>query len=411
MRISRRAAAFCALAGALAYLNSQGGAGAAAFAVLCAGAAFAAAAFARRRAEKDAREKSAALGATERVARARGRQADERGARFSAVLEELDEGVVCVSPEGAVLAANKRAREMLSATGDITGRNYWEAIFSSQIRGLIEDALGGGGQQVIRREIADIYPSENFYEASAARIEGGEVVLVLADRAKLKSLADKNRALVTNMSHEIRTPLTSIVGAAEAIADMTDGADAETKKMARLLGRNARRLASLCDRVVRLTQTDERGAAEKERFDLAETARAAADAVSTAAEKRNIRLEVAADAGLVMEGDRTMVESALVNLIDNAVKYSAEGGEVRVSAAADGETAKVAVSDRGAGIQAGERGRIFDRFYRGSAAAGKDGSGLGLSIARQTAAVHGGDITVESEPGRGSVFTISFRSV
>ena len=408
MRISRRAGALCALAGALAYLNSEGGAGAAAVALLCAGAAGAAAVFSRRRAEKDAMKKSAALGAAEREARDRARRADERGALFSAVLEELGEGVVCVSPRGAVLAANKRAREMLSATADITGRNYWEAIFSSQIRGLIEESLGGG-RRVIRREIADIYPSENFYEAAAAKLPGGEVVLVLADTAKLKTLAEKNRALVTNMSHEIRTPLTSIVGAAEAIADMTEGADAQTKKMTRLLERNVRRLADLCDRVIRLTQTDGRGAELKEKFDLAEAVSAAAEAVSAAAEKKNIRLEVSAGAGLAVEGDRMMVESALVNLIDNAIKYSPEGGEVKVGAAADGGGAKVKVSDRGAGIPADERERIFDRFHRGSAAAGKEGSGLGLSIARQTAAVHGGDVTVESEPGRGSVFTISFR--
>lgn len=408
MRISRRAGALCALAGALAYLNSEGGAGAAAVAFLCAGAAVSAAALARRRAEKDALKKSAALGAAEREARDRARRAGERGALFSAVLEELGEGVVCVSPGGAVLAANKKARKMLSATADITGRNYWEAIFSSQIRALTEEALGGGSR-VIRREIADIYPSENFYEAAAARLPGGEVVLVLADTAKLKILADKNRALVTNMSHEIRTPLTSIAGAAEAIADMTEGADAETKKMTRLLERNVRRLADLCDRVIRLTQTDERGAELKEKFDLAEAVNAAAEAVGAAAEKKNIRLEVSAGSGLFVEGDRMMVESALVNLIDNAVKYSPEGGEVKAGAAADGGEAKVKVSDRGAGIPEGERERIFDRFQRGSAAAGKEGSGLGLSIARQTAAVHGGNVTVESEPGRGSVFTISFR--
>lgn len=422
--LPRRAGLLCLLAGAAAYFSPAGGAGAALFAALAAGAAFAATVIARRRAEKDAREKTAALGAAERTARDGKRRAEESGARFSAVIEELGEGVVCVSPEGTVIAANKRAREMLSVTGDITGRNYWEAVFSSQIRGLIEEALGKEGKEppdgeppdgdsdhkVIRREVADIYPSRNFYEATAARLRSGEVVLVLADTATLKALADKNRALVTNMSHEIRTPLTAIVGAAEAIAEMTGGADGETKKMAGLLERNARRLAGLCDRVVRLTQADERGTGEKERFFLADAVSAAVETVSGAAAKKNIRIETEAGGGVTVEGDRVMIESALVNLIDNAVKYSPQGGTVTVRAA-DGEGfAKATVSDRGAGITAEERERIFDRFHRGSAAAGTEGSGLGLSIARQTAGLHGGNITVESEPGRGSVFTISFRT-
>ena len=428
MRISWLEGGLAVAAGALAYAGSGGGGRAAVFALLAAGAAFGAAAVARRRARgiersvtefgraleggqarysppegERADEMATALNTAARAVAARIKEAEAQGGRFSAVMDEISEGVVCVSPEGTVTAANGSAREMLSA-GEIEGKNYWEAVLNPELRGIIGDALEGKGR--IRREVENIYPSENFYAACAVRLEGGEAALILADKTGIKHLTEANRALVTNMSHEIRTPLTSIMGAAEVIAGRTG--DGETAKMASLLVRNSRRLADLCARIIRLTETDERGAAETAPFDLAEAARAAAASVAEEAEKNGVRIEVEAERGLITDGDRLMVENALVNLIENAVKYSPGGGSVRVRADAAG----VAVSDEGAGVPDGEREKIFERFYRGSAARGKEGSGLGLSIARQTAAVHGGNITVESGPGgRGSVFAISFGSV
>ncbi len=441
MSASVKTALCCAAAGLLAYLNSSGGFRALVFALAATGAAFIAAAIARRETKKIERgvtgfaksllakrfpqykatgsEESGEMGKTlnsaARDLKSRLEAADEQSARFSAVLNEASEGVLCVSESGRITVANRSARAMLGATEGITGRNYWEVIFSVSMKKLIRDALESEGNSPLRREITNLYPSENSYMASAVppAKERDEVVAVLFDSTEFKKLETAQKDLVTNISHEIRTPLTSIIGAAETIADRT-GRDGETGKLALMIERNTRRLADLCSRIITLSELEEtgKGGEKFEPFNLEDAAEGAAHLMRTAAEMKNIEITVCESPELQMEGDRLMVENMLVNLIENAVKYSPEGGKIEVMPGRDGSgNITVAVKDRGEGIQPEDIGRIFERFYRASrarVAQRHGGNGLGLSIARQAAEIHGGRITVESEPGKGSVFTVIF---
>lgn len=430
MKISAKAAVFAGAAGALAYMKPEGGIEAFVFSCGAAAAAFGAAAVAHRRAgkvEKDVTSFASDLvsgkfshfmpderGTSGKMANALNtlarhiknsvRGGVDKNERLSALLDEVSEGILCVSAEGRVTAANKTARAMLATAGEIEGKNYWEVIFSSQMKRLIEDALGGG--ETMKREIANLYPSENFYMASVARLKNGDAALILFDRRELKDLETAQKDLITNMSHEIRTPLTSIVGAAETIA-VSAGENGETAKLARILERNTRRLADLCSRVIRLSEIEH--GAEREEFDIAKAVENAAVVMKAGADARGVEVAVAEADGLVMQGDRMMIENMFVNLIENAVKYSPEGGKVEIAAVRrdDGKIA-VSVKDCGAGIEKKETGRIFERFYRGAAARKEEGSGLGLSIALKTAEAHGGKIEVESEVGAGSVFVAVF---
>jgi signal transduction histidine kinase len=131
--------------------------------------------------------------------------------------------------------------------------------------------------------------------------------------------------------------------------------------------------------------------------------------LTPAAEKRSQRLEVNAPAGLGMRGDRTKLNQVLYNLIDNAMKYTQDGGTIRVSLERDGGNLIWRVRDNGVGIPKEDQEHIFDRFYRVDKARSREtgGTGLGLSIVRQMVTLHGGQISVESEPGRGSCFTVT----
>ncbi len=436
MRIFFLQASFCAIAGVISYFNSSGGRDA--FILSVAVAAIAGAAvkvssvsrgrkiardvtgFAKALISKQfpryvpavsegTEEMTKTLNLAAQTMKNRFETAERQKARLSAILNATSEGVLCVSPGGRITMANTAARAMLAADGDITGKNYWEAVFSSPMRQVIRDALESDAP--VRREIINLYPSKNFYMASAVppAKKNGELVLVLFDSTEFKKLETAQKDLITNISHEIRTPLTSIVGAAENICERTRGADSETVKLAAMLERNSKRLAELCSRVITLAELEERSD-DKSRFisfNLAEAAVNAAEIMRAEAERKNITVEVVQSPELPMKGDRLMIENMLVNLIENAVKHSPDGGRVEVSPGAKGgEVVKVSVRDRGEGIERKDIGRIFERFYRG--AQGGRGNGLGLSIARQTVEIHGGAINVESEPGKGSVFTVDF---
>ncbi|QMU55792.1 MAG: PAS domain-containing protein [Candidatus Mycalebacterium zealandia] len=433
MRIPAGAVFLCAVAGAVSYINSDSGGGAVVIAGITALAALGAAIAARRRGDAIERnvtefartllskqfarydplshggesEMAKALNTAAREFQKRVRAGDEQRARLSVFLNQIREGVLCVSAQGRVTAANKSAQTMLGASGEMVGRNYWEVILSPEIRGLIKDALESGDEP-LRREVANLYPAENFYVASAARGEGNdEVTLVLFDSTEMKKLEKAQRDFITNASHEIRTPLTSIMGAVERI---TGGADGETEKFAQILERNTGRLAKLCGRIISLSELEERRGGRESflPFNLNDAVMSAVDLMSAAAERKNIAIETEEEPDIVINGDRLIIENMFVNLIENAVKYSPGGSRVRVSVSGGAGGARVSVSDSGRGIERGEEGRIFERFYRGKSAIAEAGNGLGLSIAREAVEIHGGAITVESKPGSGSVFTVSF---
>jgi signal transduction histidine kinase len=129
--------------------------------------------------------------------------------------------------------------------------------------------------------------------------------------------------------------------------------------------------------------------------------------VRPAAERKGVQLEPAAAPALETEADADKLKQILINLVDNAVKYSPPASRVRVRCQAQREGMRIAVEDEGPGIAADEVPHVFERFYRGRGAGATAGSGLGLAIARNLARLHGGDITLQSQPGRGSVFTLS----
>jgi signal transduction histidine kinase len=210
------------------------------------------------------------------------------------------------------------------------------------------------------------------------------------------------------VSHELRTPLTSIIGYAKLLRDeRTSGPDAQ--EYAEVIQRNSQRLLRLVEDLLFLSETHTGTMGlELRSADLAQVAVTTVEEMRPEAERRNIGLSLRATVAPRAPVDIARIAQLLGNLISNAVKFTAPGGQVEVTVGAEGDQAVLAVADTGIGIPAADREEIFERFFRSAAATRQmiPGTGLGLTIARYIAAAHNGTITVESEERRGSTFTV-----
>lgn len=237
---------------------------------------------------------------------------------------------------------------------------------------------------------------------------GGLFVAGIALRPIRRSFA-RQREFVADASHELRTPLAVIRTNAESIAARHLGAEAVDD-----IAAEAAYMTRLLDDLLVLANSDREGiVVRRRRFDIAQLTRETGRTGAHIAERANMMLTVDADAPLFIDADPERCREVLLALLDNAVKYTPPGGRITLRAAADAGDAVIAVADTGVGVSAQHADRLFDRFYRvdkaRSRAAGS--AGLGLSIAREIVTAHGGTISIESEPGRGTTFTVRLKLV
>lgn len=210
-----------------------------------------------------------------------------------------------------------------------------------------------------------------------------------------------------NVSHELKTPLTAISGYAELIEqDMIR--DGEVKKSAGQIRENSERLLNIINDTIKLSELDYEGLTpELSKFDLYELSRERADFLRPSSEKRNIKIEIAGDSTEIFS-DKSLMTEALDNLIQNAIRYNTDGGLVTVSVFKQNEGCVLKVADSGVGIPPEEIPRIFERFYRVDKSRSREtgGTGLGLAIVKHITELLGYTIQVESEVGKGTVFTV-----
>jgi two-component system phosphate regulon sensor histidine kinase PhoR len=295
----------------------------------------------------------------------------------------------------------------------VEGRLPLETARVPALQEAIEAALRADG--ALTREIALGGAQEKVIQASlAAILESGRTigaVAVFHDVTELKRLERVRREFVANVSHELRTPLTAIKGYAETLRDGGLRDPETTAEFVQVIHRHAERLRALIEDLLDLASVEQGQA----RIDLEPVSLqdvvAQAEAVTRAAaaqRRHTITVDLPADLpGVLADLDR--LAQVLINLLDNAVKFTPEGGRIEVSGRrADGRVV-IAVKDNGVGIPAGDIGRIFERFYRvGRARDRRDGgTGLGLAIAKHLTLAMGGTIEVESLPGSGTTFRIS----
>ncbi len=328
--------------------------------------------------------------------------AETAASRMEASLDALEAGLVLCDRDGRVVAHNTAATQFLQA-------RHGEALVTRVIKELLEQARSG--EQATTRVELHAEPRRS-YEVRAGPVErGGEIlgaVALVHDITEHDRIESVRRDFVANVSHELKTP----IGALSLLADSL-AADAEPEVAARLAGRmqiEIQRVANTIDDLLTLAMLEDESGRPDERVDIGAVVAAASDRISETAEQRDVKVVVSMPTDLApMRGSRLHLESAVFNLLDNAIKFSDPGERVDVQVETDRDTLTLSVTDEGIGIPAAEQSRIFERFYRVDRARSRStgGTGLGLSIVRHVALNHGGDVSVTSREGLGAQFTLT----
>ncbi|HKE85024.1 MAG TPA: ATP-binding protein [Vicinamibacterales bacterium] len=330
-------------------------------------------------------------------------------ARMEAILTGMVEGVLVVDIHGRLQLVNRAAQAMLRVEPASTGRLYLEAIRHPDITALITAALRG--EESGTEELALGRDPGRTFIARAAPVQaqgGGGAVLVLHDITDLRRADQIRRDFVANVSHELRTPLTAIRGYVEALLD--DPADAaETRRFLEIIARHSTRMERLVQDLLRLARLDARQEVlDVTRCDVEQLFGGVIADLSPAIEAKgqHVTITVAPDARHV-DGDPAKLHDIVRNLVENAVNYSPERADLRVSSGLDGGTFLITVADSGPGIPEEDLARVFERFYRVDKSRSRPGgTGLGLAIVRHLVELHGGEARAENAPGGGAVFTI-----
>ncbi len=340
--------------------------------------------------------------------------AQAQGKELEAILDAMAEAVLALDSDLRITLANPAAISLFSPGEGMTGRSLLEATRSSDLQAVAAGCRESGEDR--RMELSLYAPAELSYQAFATPLRGSSdegkagVVLVLNDITELRRLERVRRDFVANVSHELRTPVQLVKGFAETLEEGALDDPEQARRFVGIIGKNAARMESLISDLLSLAALEREGRERiaAERADLRTVLDAAREAILPKAEARGIELLVECESGLSAELDPGLIEQALVNLIDNAVKYSPPATAVRVSARAEGPSLVIEVRDQGIGIPARDLPRVFERFYRVDKARSRElgGTGLGLAIVRHIAIAHGGEVSVESWEGEGSTFKI-----
>ena len=330
----------------------------------------------------------------------------QRSEEFDQITGSMNEGLVLLDEAGAILSINPAARRLLDADGDCVGQDFLTVDRDV----TMSDALRQAAEQGHSEFRGERNGREYQFDVTRIQTEGrtaGTVLLVfdVTERA----FAERNRREFTaNVSHELKTPLQGIIGSAELL----ENGMVKQEDVPRFVGHiraEAQRLVTLIGDIIRLSQLDEGEPMPTEPVELLAVAREAAENLRSAAETRNVTVEVTGTPATV-SGVRRLLYEIVLNLCDNAIKYNTEGGRVEVEVAQDGGTAAVTVRDTGIGIPPEHQSRVFERFYRvdkrHSKASGV--TGLGLSIVKHAVQYHHGVIQLKSEVGKGTEIRVTF---
>ncbi len=342
-------------------------------------------------------------------------------AKVTAILDGMVEGVLAVDAHERILWMNERARTMFrldAARGH--GRPLLEVVRNAELHGALRASRTLDERGSLRREIRLVNHGELIVEVNAVPLPletgGTGVLMVLHDITALRRLEQMRTEFIANVSHELRTPLTAIQGYVETLLG---GALAEPEHAERFLEivlRHTERLGRLLNDLTDLSNIE----LGKISLQLVATAvPPVVDSVLTIirprAESNRIALHVdLPDALPRVYADHDRLAQILINLVDNAVKYTAPGGHVTVAAALVGPaTVEISVLDSGIGIPAADLPRITERFYRVDKARSRalGGTGLGLAIVKHLVLAHGGELRIESEPGRGTLVRVTLAAV
>ncbi|MEE0450733.1 HAMP domain-containing sensor histidine kinase [Peptacetobacter sp.] len=333
--------------------------------------------------------------------------------QLRSILKSISNGILAIDIEGNILLINDEAKKMINCPKEVMveGRNISFAIRNNLI---LKQIMMFMGSKVNEKTII------NMEDGRFLRIKLDPVYLqnnksiVIGSIVNIEDISERVRAenmrkdFVANVSHELKTPLTSISGFAETLK-LNENIDKETRnRFLTIIDGEANRLRRLIEDILTLSFIENDKKEEKEAINLYSVYRRVEDMLMISARTKNISLNCDADETIKIAANADYVKQIILNLVDNAIKYTPENGNVNVKIFADKDDAVIKVSDTGMGIPKEDQARIFERFYRVDKARSREigGTGLGLAITKHIAMNLGGTISVESELEKGSTFTV-----
>lgn len=333
--------------------------------------------------------------------------------QLRSILKSISNGILAIDIEGNILLINDEAKKMINCPKEVMveGRNISFAIRNNLI---LKQIMMFMGSKVNEKTIINIEDGrflriklDPVYLQNNKSIVIGSIVNIedISERVRAENM---RKDFVANVSHELKTPLTSISGFAETLK-LNENIDKETRnRFLTIIDGEANRLRRLIEDILTLSFIENDKKEEKEAINLYSVYRRVEDMLMISARTKNISLNCDADETIKIAANADYVKQIILNLVDNAIKYTPENGNVNVKIFADKDDAVIKVSDTGMGIPKEDQARIFERFYRVDKARSREigGTGLGLAITKHIAMNLGGTISVESELEKGSTFTV-----
>ncbi len=340
---------------------------------------------------------------------------------IEAILSSMVEGVIAVDMEERIISINHAAAQMFSCNpAEAEGRSIQEVVRNIVLQRFVTQALSS--DEPVQRDISLSSNGEERFLSGQGTVlrdaEGDQIgaLIVLNDVTHLRRLEDIRRDFVANVSHEIKTPITAIKGFVETLRDGAVNDTVDAQRFLGIIDRHVDRLEAIVEDLLALSRI-EREAEEGEivlvEGSVKDILRTALQVCHVRASEKDIKIGLSCTEDLEAKVDHPLLEQAVVNLLDNAIKYSDQGGLIQVEAARLDSELVISVRDHGCGIEKKHLPRLFERFYRVDKARSRrmGGTGLGLAIVKHIVQAHGGRLFVESTPGQGSAFTIHLPGV
>jgi two-component system phosphate regulon sensor histidine kinase PhoR len=331
------------------------------------------------------------------------------------ILSAMREGVLACDSDERIITINQAAGSLLGIDlSTAKGHTVQETVRNTDLQRFIGRISLEQGET--ETEIVLHGPEKKFLQLSGTVLrdsDGKKIgsLVVLSDLTRLRHLENIRREFVANVSHELKTPITSIKGYVETLQEGAIDDKGNARKFLEIIFKQADLLHALVDDLLSLSQIEQE--AEREEVHLAEEPvrriiEAAIASYDTRANERHIQVSLQCRGEIIVKANSRLLEQAVGNLLDNAIKYSEPGGTVEIEVIQSKGEVTIKVSDHGCGIAPEHLPRLFERFYRVDKGRSRElgGTGLGLAIVKHIIQAHGGDVTVESTPGKGSTFTI-----
>ncbi|MBB6478787.1 sensor histidine kinase [Spirochaeta isovalerica] len=334
---------------------------------------------------------------------------------LQAMLNSMEDAVLLLDNQLIIKEINPASESLLQSRVEICkGHSIKDFLDNDPIIRMIEDSLAL--KMVQEKTLAVNRGLDQYYQIHSTPLKTSEneydgILTVFHDVTRVKQLENMRKDFVANVSHELKTPVTLISGFVETLMDGAINDKERVEQFLHVISRHSKRISNIIDDLLILSNIEDKGTDIcKEEVILYDILFSAYTSVLTESEKSKISIDVVCDESLTIHVSPTLIEQAVLNLVINAIKYAGEGSHVVIKGKKENNNSVIIeVTDNGVGMEKEQLERIFERFYRinRQQSKNKGGTGLGLSIVKHIALAHKGNVTVETEPGRGTTFRIT----